>query len=108
MTTKARPSEAIFWGGAAVAILDIANAMTFWAVYNARPHDSSCKASPQACRGGTLFQEAPRRHGRGHFFTFSFPAASPRSISLQACAGRRCLRGRYSMAWPMESSSISS
>lgn len=29
-----RPLETILWGGAAVAILDIANAMTFWAIYN--------------------------------------------------------------------------
>lgn len=31
---KAHPLETILWGGSATAILDIANAMTFWAVYN--------------------------------------------------------------------------
>jgi len=33
MTMKARPMETILWGGVAVALLDIANAMTFWALY---------------------------------------------------------------------------
>jgi len=34
MVMKASPLETILWGGAVIAILDIANAMTFWAVYN--------------------------------------------------------------------------
>jgi hypothetical protein len=105
---KANSLATILWSGAAIAILDIANAMTFWTVYNGATPQVILQSIAAGLMGRDAFSGGAPTAWLGAFLHF-FISRGIVTVYFIACRLWPMLLSRpFSMASPMESSSISS